>query len=109
MASQPFGGTEWTSSTPADDTDTTHRAMNLLDTAEQVARKTKEEARLEGQRLISEARDESERIKEEARGAAPELRRATEELRLEQEGILNNVRALRDHLDSLLETHRPTS
>jgi len=41
-----------------------------------------------------------------ARGDAPELQRATERLRGEQQRILDVVEALRDQLGSMLETHQ---
>jgi cell division septum initiation protein DivIVA len=82
--------------------DVTLRALSLLDSAEQVARRTTEEARQKAQRLIGDAREEAERIRSEARGDAPELQRATEQLRVEQRRTLHDVEQLRDQLSSLL-------
>jgi cell division septum initiation protein DivIVA len=106
MASKPFGETRAGGPVPADNTDPVHRAVSVLDTAERVARKIQGEAREEAQRLIAEAREESERIRDEARGDAPELQRATEQLRVEQQRILHDVEALRDQLDSVLDARR---
>jgi len=69
-----------------------HRARSVLDTAENVARKPREEAHDEAQRLIAEAREEAERIRVEARGDAPELQRANEQLLVEQQRALDVVR-----------------
>jgi cell division septum initiation protein DivIVA len=106
MASKPFGETRAGGPVPADNTESVHRAVSVLDTAERVARNIQGEAREEAQRLIAEAREESERIREEARGDAPELQRETEQLRLKQQRIRHDIEALRDELDSLLEEHR---
>ena len=106
MALRPLGDTGTAGHAPADESDATHRALSLLDTAEQVARKTREEAVDEAQRLIVDARGEAERIRAEARGDAPELQRATEQLRVEQQRTLDVVEALRDQLGSLLATHQ---
>jgi vacuolar-type H+-ATPase subunit H len=106
MASKPFGETRADGPVPADNTDPVHRAVSVLDTAERVARKIQGEAREAAQRLIAEAGEESERIRDEARGDAPELQRETEQLRLKQQRILDDVEALRDQLDSLLDAHR---
>ena len=106
MAVRPLGETGTAGQAPADNSDATDRALSLLNTAEQVARKTREEAHEEAQRLIAEAREEAERIRAEARGDAPELQRATEQLRVEQQRVLDVVEALRDQLGSMLETQR---
>lgn len=106
MALRPLGESGPAGQAPADTSDATHRALSLLDTAEQVARRTREEAHEEAQRLIEEAREEAERIRAEARGDAPELQRATEQLRLEQQRTVDAVEALRDQLGSMLETHQ---
>jgi len=106
MALRPLGETGRAGGAPTDNSDATHRALSVLDTAEQVARKTREEAQDEARRLIAEAREEAERIRAEARGDAPELQRATERLRGEQQRILDVVEALRDQLGSMLETHQ---
>ena len=76
------------------------------DASEGALAKTREEAQDEARRLIAEAREEAERIRAEARGDAPELQRATERLRGEQQRILDVVEALRDQLGSMLETHQ---
>jgi hypothetical protein len=55
---------------------------------------------------MGKARVEAERIRAEARGDAPELRRATEQLRVEQQRSLDVVEALRDQLGSLLEAQQ---
>jgi cell division septum initiation protein DivIVA len=106
MSLRPLGETGPAGQSPADEPDPTHRALSLLDTAEQVARKTREEANGEAQRLIAEAREEAERIRAEARGDAPELQRATEQLRAEQQRSLDAVQALRDQLGSLLQKNQ---
>ena len=85
MALRPLGETGTAGGAPADNSDATHRALSVLDTAEQVARKTREEAHEQAQRLIAEANEEAERIREEARRDAPELRRATEQLRVDEQ------------------------
>jgi cell division septum initiation protein DivIVA len=106
MALRPLGETGTARPEAGDSTDATHRALSVLDTAEQVARRTREEAIEEAQRLIAEAHVESERIRAEARGDAPELKRATEQLRVEQQHALNAVETLRDQLGSLLGSHQ---
>ena len=106
MALRPLGETSTAGGTPADNSDATHRALSVLDTAEQVARKTREEAHEQAQRLIAEANEEAERIREEARRDAPELRRATEQLRVDEQRTVDVVAALRDELGTLLEAHR---
>jgi vacuolar-type H+-ATPase subunit H len=106
MTSRSFGQTGTTGPPSAANTDAAHRALSVLDTAEQVASRTRAEAREEAQRLIAEARQESERIRAEARGDASELQRATEQLRIEQESTLHVVEALRDQLGSLLDAHQ---
>jgi cell division septum initiation protein DivIVA len=106
MALRPLGESGTAGQAPADTSDATHRALSLLDTAEQVARRTREEAQEDAQRLIAEAREEAERIRTEARGDAPELQRAAERLRVEQQRTLDGVEALRDQLGSILETHQ---
>jgi hypothetical protein len=106
MALRPLGETGTAGQVLADKSDATHRALSLLETAEQVARTTLEEAHEEAQRLMGRARVEAERIRAEARGDAPELRRATEQLRVEQQRSLDVVEALRDQLGSLLEAQQ---
>jgi len=106
MALPPLGETGTAGQVPAENSGAMHRALSVLDTAEQVARKTREEAEDEARRLIAEAQEEAERIRAEARGDAPELQRATEHLRDEQQRILDVVEALRDQLGSMLETHQ---
>ena len=106
MALRPLGDTGTAGQvSQADSSDATHRALSVLDTAEQVARRTREEASEAAQRLVAEARQEAERIRAEARGDAPELQRATELLRVEQQRALDVVQALRDQLGSLLNIH----
>jgi cell division septum initiation protein DivIVA len=102
MALRPPGETGTADQAPAGHPDVTFHAMSLLDTAEQVARRTSEEAHQEAQRLIEDAREAAERIRSEARGDAPELQRTTERLRVEQRRTLHDVEALRDQLSSLL-------
>jgi cell division septum initiation protein DivIVA len=102
MALRPPGETGTADQAPGGHPDVTLHALSLLDTAEQVARRTSEEARQEAQRLIEDAREEAERIRSEARGDAPELQRATEQLRDEQRRTLHDVEELRDQLSSLL-------
>ena len=104
MSLRPLGETGTAGQAPADRSDATHRALSLLDTAAQVARRTREEAHEEAQRLIEEAREEAKRIRAEARGDAPELQRATEQLRVEQQRTVDAVEALRDRLGSMLKT-----
>jgi cell division septum initiation protein DivIVA len=106
MALRPLGETGTAGQALADKSDATHRALSLLETAEQVARRTLEEAHEEAQRLIGMARVEAERIRAEARADAPELQRATEQLLVEQQRTLDVVEALRDQLGSLLEAHQ---
>jgi cell division septum initiation protein DivIVA len=106
MSLRPLGESETAGQPPADESDATHRVLSLLDTAAQVARRTREEAHEEAQRLIAEAHEEAERIRAEARGDRPELQRATEQLRVEQQRSLDAVEALRDQLGSVLETHQ---
>jgi vacuolar-type H+-ATPase subunit H len=106
MSLRPLDDTGTAGQSPADEPDPTHRALSLLDTAEQVARKTREEADEVAQRLTAEAREEAEQIRAEARGDAPELQRATEQLRAEQQRSLDAVKALRDQLGSLLEKYQ---
>jgi cell division septum initiation protein DivIVA len=106
MSLRPLGDTGSAGQSPADKSDPTHRALNLLDTAAHVANKTREEAHEEAQRLIAGAHEEAERIRAEARRDGPELQRATEQLRVEQQRSLDAVEALRDQLGTLLETHR---
>jgi hypothetical protein len=55
--------------------------------------------------LIAQAREEAELIRAEARENAPELQRATKQLRVEQQRALDVVEALRDQLGSLLNAH----
>jgi vacuolar-type H+-ATPase subunit H len=106
MALRPLGETGPDDQVPADNSDATYRALSVLDTADQVARSTREEAQEEARRLIAEAREEAEGIRAEARGDAPELQRATEQMRDEQQRILDVLKGLRDQLGSLLETHQ---
>jgi cell division septum initiation protein DivIVA len=106
MSLRPLSETGTAGRAPADNSDATHRALSLLDTAAQVARSTREEAHAEAQRLIAEAHEEAARIRAEARGDSSELQRATEQLRVEQQRSLDAVEALRDQLGSLLETHQ---
>ena len=106
MACHRWARPERADQAPADQSDATYRALTVLDTAEQVARQTREEAHEEAQRLIAEAREEAERIREEASRDAPELQRATEHLRVEHQRTLDVVEALRNELGSLLEAHR---
>lgn len=102
MALRPPGETGTADQAPGGNPDVTLRALSLLDTADQVARRTTEEADQEAQRVIEEAREEAERIRSEARGDASELQRATEQLRVEQRRTLHDVEELRDQLSSLL-------
>lgn len=106
MALRPSSETGTVGQTPTDIPDAAHRALSVLDTAEQVARRTGEEAREEAQRLIAQAREEAEGIRAEARGDAPELQRATEQLRDEQQRTLTALKGLRDQLGSLLDAHQ---
>jgi cell division septum initiation protein DivIVA len=106
MSLRPLGESETAGQPPADKSDATHHVLSLLDTAAQVARRTREEAHEEAQRLIAEAREEAERIRAEARRDAPGLQRATEQLRVERQRSLDAVEALRDQLSSLLETRQ---
>jgi vacuolar-type H+-ATPase subunit H len=106
MALSPVGETGTAGQVPADKSDVTHRALSVLDTAEQVARRTREEAHEEARRLIAQAREEAELIRAEAREDAPELQQTTEQLRVEQQRALDVVEALRDQLGSLLTAHQ---
>jgi vacuolar-type H+-ATPase subunit H len=106
MAAQPLGDTETADPMAAADPDVVGRALSLLDTAEQVARRTRADAVEEAEALIAQAREESERIRAEARGDAPELQRDTEQLRAQQQRTLHDIAALRDQLGSLLDAHR---
>lgn len=106
MATRAFSESETSGPAPADNNDGMDRAITVLQTAEQVAGKVREEAREEAQRLIAEAREEADRIRADARGDAPELERATEQLRVKRQRSLDAVEALRDQLGSLLDAHQ---
>ena len=106
MSLGPSGDTGNAGAPAADEFDTAHRTLSLLNTAAQVALKTREDAGDEAQRVIAGAHEEAERIRAEARGDSPELRRATEQLREELQRSLDAVEAMRDQLGTLLETYR---
>jgi cell division septum initiation protein DivIVA len=106
MTLRPLGETGTSEQGSDDKSDDTHRALSLLDTAEQVARKTRVEADEAAQRLIAQAREEADRIRAEARGDAPELHRATEQLRMERQRALDDIEVLRARLGSLMEAHQ---
>jgi cell division septum initiation protein DivIVA len=106
MALRPLSETGTVGKTAADKPDAAHRALSVLDTAEQVARKTLEEARDEAQRLIAQAQEEAARIRAKASGDAPDLQRVTAQLRVEQHRTLTALEGLRNQLGSLLDAHQ---
>ncbi len=106
MSLGPSGETGNAGETTADEFDTAQRTLSLLNTAAQVAHKTREDAGAEAQRVVAGAHEEAERIRAEARGDSPELRRATEQLREELQRSVDAVEAMRDQLGSLLETYQ---
>ena len=75
MSLGPSGETGNAGEAAGDEFDTAHRTLSLLNTAAQVALKTREDAGDEAQRVIAGAHEEAERIRAEARGDSPELRR----------------------------------
>ena len=104
MSLRALGETASAGQLPDDGSDVAERALGVLGAADEVARRTREEAEEEMRRLIGEAREEAERVRAEGRGDGLQLQRATKELRVERQRSLDAVDALRDQLSSLLET-----